>query len=597
MLHRSLFGKIAVAHLAVIFAVFLTLFIAVSYLMEFYFHRSKERELISNASTLAVELAAFPDLADSPSALAVLRTFQQFTGTTAWIVAPDGVIIKTSAEADAWISEVVDALSPVEPDAEEVPVSHWTEEPETGRPQLAVVVPVGNEASMGVLYVLTPLVGVRTTIGGVRQLLISAGIISLVAAGIVGYLTSARIVAPLESMSRVVRAMTDGDLGGRVRVESDDEVGQLGAAFNTMASHLQATVRQLSQEKRKTEAVVRSMTDGVLFVDETGRVRMTNAAVGPVLNVHPDAAVGRPLAEVVGDEGLVATFRDVSRRDESVHDALVHDGRPYSVHIAPVGDEAENMWGAVGLFHDTSEQDRLEKMRREFVADVSHELRTPLTSIRGFLHAIADGVARDEQEAEEYLRIAIDETERLQRLAETLLDVSSMAAGGTPFQPERVDLAALMATAVEKLEPQARKRDIRIHIAPADRLPTVFADVDKVEQILLNLLDNALRHTAAGGKIDVSVRPENGFVWISVRDYGPGIAPDEQPLVWERFYKVDKSRQKGAGSGLGLVIVRHLVEMHGGTVSLESTPGAGAVFSFSLPTGRGEVPLSAGTAG
>lgn len=587
-MRRSLFGKMLGAHLTVTVVVFLTLFVAVSYLMEYYFHRAKEQELVGNATKLADNLARFPDLAGNVPAMAVIETFQQFTGTTVWVVRADGHIVKTTSEADEWIDEVTVALSPTDVDSDG-PISHRRPHPDSGQPLLFVAVPVWRgEELVGMLYVHTPLIGVRTTIRGVRQLLISAGLISLAAATVVSFVTAGRIAAPLASMNRVVRSMAQGNWQGKVDVRSDDEVGRLGLAFNAMAERLAHTIQQLSQEKRKMEAVVRSMTDPVLFVDDAGVVRMTNSAATAVLTVDQAAAVGRPLVEVAAPHGVAALFKRVIATGEGAEDTIshrdptTHRERTYVVHVASVSDEEGHTWGAVGLFHDQSEQAHLEKLRREFVADVSHELRTPLTSVRGFLEAIADGVPRDKREADEYLRIAIAETARLQRLADTLLNVSSVAAGGSVFDPMPLRMEKAVRKAVDRVSPQAGRRSIDIEVDVVPSLPLVSADPDQVDRILLNLLDNAL-HYSGGGRVTVSAEALDGFVEVSVHDDGPGIPLAEQPYVWERFYKVDKARRKAKGSGLGLVIVRQLVEMHGGRVGLESEPGEGARFYFTLP--------------
>lgn len=483
---RSLFGKLIRANLAVILAVFVTLFVSISYLMEFYFHQAKQKELVANAAKLAGNLSLFNQLEDNVAAAAVISTFQQFTGTTVWVGDAGGPLIMPAGDPALWAeADDIDVLAVLarvdDPDDDEEPFSYRSVHPETDQPLLSVALPITyGRNRTAVLYMHAPLVGVRTTIGAVRRLLLSAGLISLFAAGVVSYVSASRISGPLSSMNKVAQAIAAGDLRGRVEVLSDDEVGRLGDSFNRMALRLQETV---------------------------------------------------------------------------------------------------------------DERARQEKLRKEFIADVAHELRTPLTSVRGFLEAIADGIARDKQEADEYVRIAIEETERLQRLAETLLKVSRIDAGGEPFEPVPVALAAVVGGAVDKIAPQALARDVTVRFNPEPGVPLVRADEEKVERIVLNLLDNALHHTPPGGRIDVSARmsseptaAEHGaFVEVSVRDTGPGIPPEEHPYIWERFYKVDKARRKAAGSGLGLVIVRQLVELHGGAVSLHSEPGRGADFRFTLP--------------
>ncbi|MFS8525055.1 MAG: ATP-binding protein, partial [Limnochordales bacterium] len=330
----------------------------------------------------------------------------------------------------------------------------------------------------------------------------------------------------------------------------------------------------------------------------TQTVRMANAAAALVLNVPPADAPGRPLSAVAAHEQLPGLFAQVISHRTAVEATMTGANpeagrtRTFRVHVAPVTDESGRIRGAVGLFHDDSETVQLQKLRREFIADVSHELRTPLTSVRGFLEAIADGVPRSEEEAGEYLRIAIDETARLQRLADALLEASSIALGGVAFEPVHVPLEPAVRTVVDRVMPQAAARGMTVEVDVPGGL-RVWADADKLDRILLNLLDNALHYGRDGGRVTVAARSAGDFVEVSVEDDGPGIPEAEQPLVWERFYKVDKARRKAAGSGLGLVIVRQLVELHGGRVGLHSRPGRGSRFYFTLPvraearTGRG----------
>lgn len=477
-MRRSLLGKLIGANLTVLFVVFLTLFISVSYLMEFYFHQAKRQEIVVNTTKLAERLSLFNQLDDNVAAAAVVTTFQQFTGTTVWIGDSSGPLIKPAGDPVLWAeADDIDVLAVLarvdDPNDDKTPFSYRSIHPQTGQPLLSVAVPFTyGRHQTAVLYMHTPLVGVRTTIRAVRRLLLSAGLISLVVAASVSYVTAARISGPLASMNKVTQAIAAGDLRGRVEVDSDDEVGRLGESFNRMAARLQETV---------------------------------------------------------------------------------------------------------------DDRARQERLRKEFIADVAHELRTPLTSVRGFLEAVADGIAKNEQEANDYVRIAIDETVRLQRLAETLLKVSRIDAGGESLELVALLLGPAIQSCVDKVRPQALERQVWIDFQSESPLPAVRADEEKVERIVLNLLDNALHHTPIGGRIKVGARTVGEFIEVSVRDTGPGIPPDEHPYVWERFYKVDKARRKASGSGLGLVIVRQLVELHGGTVALYSEPGLGADFRFTLP--------------
>ncbi len=232
--------------------------------------------------------------------------------------------------------------------------------------------------------------------------------------------------------------------------------------------------------------------------------------------------------------------------------------------------------------------ERVDRNRREFVANVSHELRTPLTIIQGYAEAIQDGLARREGREEEYLANILEEVQRLRRLVDDLLDLRQMEAGQIKMKKEPVDLAALVRRAADRLAPAAGEKGIVLRCTVAEDLPPAAGDADRLEQVLINLVDNAVRYTPPEGKIEVSARygrePVPGCLLVTVSDTGPGIPEDELPLIWERFYKADKARRRaGAGSGLGLAIAKQIVELHGGTIDVMSRPGEGTSFAFSLP--------------
>lgn len=253
-----------------------------------------------------------------------------------------------------------------------------------------------------------------------------------------------------------------------------------------------------------------------------------------------------------------------------------------------VGQLAETfnyMAGELGKIAEA--QRRLESMRREFVANVSHELRTPLTAMRGFLEALVDGMVKDPAGRRRYLAVSLEETLRLNRLVNDLLDLSRMESGQLAVDLEPMELDELLHRTVEKLEPLAAQREVLLAVAALPPLPQVLGDPDRVEQILINLVDNALRYTPPGGRVEVAAVPEGGMVRVSVRDTGMGIAPDELELIWDRFHKVDRSRARSGGTGLGLSIVKQLVGLHGGTVSAVSSPGEGSTFSFTLRRAEG----------
>jgi two-component system sensor histidine kinase ResE len=254
------------------------------------------------------------------------------------------------------------------------------------------------------------------------------------------------------------------------------------------------------------------------------------------------------------------------------------------LQVAPVAAGGSERWGAVAVLRDVTEARQLEEMRRRFISDASHEIRTPLTAIGGFASAIADGIAETEDERTRSAARIVREVERLNRLVNDLLDLSRIESGAERLDLEEVDLPEIITGTVEGLESQIQERGIKVETELPSDLPRVWADPDRVYQVMVNLVSNALRFNKPDGKIVIGARPVDGFVRVEVRDTGQGIPANEIQRIWERFHRADSSRDRqGGGTGLGLAIVRSIVEAHGGSVSAESSIGTGSTFSFTLP--------------
>jgi two-component system, OmpR family, phosphate regulon sensor histidine kinase PhoR len=325
--------------------------------------------------------------------------------------------------------------------------------------------------------------------------------------------------------------------------------------------------------------IIQGLNEGLLAVDASRRVLLANGALAPLLNRPPQEAVGRPLWEVL-------RHRDVNELAERALAGGSPETREVSFPLA-----AENHWrvharalsaGAVLTFQDLTQTRRLENVRKDFVANVSHELKTPLTSLRAALETLLDGALEDPAHAREFLSTAQEQVERLQRLIEDLLALSRLEKGGETV-PASSALQAAVRTVLASLEPIARKAEVSLETSlPAEPLQIPLSQ-DEAVQVVMNLADNAVKFNRRGGRVTVAARPAGGGVEISVTDDGPGIPPEDQPRVFERFYRVDKSRGGDAGgTGLGLSIVKHIVENRGGAVRLESAPGR-TVFTVSFP--------------
>ena len=411
--------------------------------------------------------------------------------------------------------------------------------------------------------------------------LLLAALLALGLSLLLSHITSRTLKTLTEGAARFGR----GDFSVRLPVRSRDELGDLARVMNEMSGRLEREMERLAAERNRLDAILRGMGEGLLVTDAAGTVTMVNPAFRALFGLTAEPA-GRPLADVCRHPALIEAFRRVKERgSEQVAEMVLP--RPVEIillaHWVPLL-EGGLPAGVVAVFHDITDLKRLERVRRDFVANVSHELRTPVSVIRGYAETLANGTV-DPATATRFVSTIQAHAERLANLIGDLLTLSELESRGASFSLTPLSLSELIGHCCHLLDPQAANRQITIS---ADNLPplTVLADRQRLEQVLVNLLDNAVKYTPAGGRVTVAAEADGDMVKISVRDDGPGIPLHEQTRIFERFYRLDagRSRDQG-GTGLGLAIVKHIVQLHGGTVWVESVPGQGACFTFTLRQG------------
>ena len=385
-----------------------------------------------------------------------------------------------------------------------------------------------------------------------------------------------RVSRPLSAMANVAIAMSKGDFDVRADETAVGEVGILARALNTLCENLSQTIYQLRSEKRQLNHILSSFSDGVAAVDSIGCLTHYNPALK---NMFGAVEVNTPM-DLVPDEAVWRVFHDVfnTREAQTMHYEMPGD-RKLWISIVPVISEEGICTGVVGLFKDVTEFERLEQTRRDYVANVSHELRTPLTAVRGLLEPLADGMIKDEETRQRYYQVMLHEVLRLSRLITDLLQLSRLQSGTEYMEVAAVDVSELLAEIHENYLHEANQRGIRL-ILDADNLPYAMTDRDRIEQILVILIDNAMRYTPKGGSITLSATAGE-LIIVSVSDTGCGIAAADLPHLFERFYKVDKSRKEG-GTGLGLSIAKQIIDKLGERIYVESTVGEGTSFHFTL---------------
>lgn len=399
-----------------------------------------------------------------------------------------------------------------------------------------------------------------------------------------------------ERLAPLISAASDLAAGRRARVpaeeavQSHDEIGRLAASLYDAAEGAERRVAAITEDQTRFGAVLSGMVEGVLVLDRPGRILLLNPAMERMLGYGASAAVGRHWLDVIRQHDFNELIRAVILHAESRAATITMDetggARTFAVQGSvtrrPGG--AEDDLRAVFVFHDVTALKRLERMRSDFIANVSHELRTPLTSIIGFLEALLDGVQQDAAKREEFLRIIKTHADRLSALIQDLLQLSQIESGDYRWRRDLVDVVGLARRSVSLVHPLAQRRQIVVRCTSEAETLSVVGDEEKLTQVLVNLLDNAVKYTEPGGTVDVTVESSDARAMIRIRDTGIGIPPTDRDRIFERFYRVDRARSReSGGTGLGLSIVKHIVEAHGGTVSVESRLGHGSVFTVILP--------------
>jgi two-component system phosphate regulon sensor histidine kinase PhoR len=392
---------------------------------------------------------------------------------------------------------------------------------------------------------------------------------------------AAYLLRPLQAVRDDAAHIAAGDFGARVRQRPPGPAGQMADALNRVAERFEEQMETASEGQSRLAAALNSSVDPVSALDREGRILFANVAFEATFGRSLEEIAGKPFAYVLADEDVVDAIRasrEQGLRKISIIEQSGH--RFYQVVTSPIAGGGE--WAVLIVFHDLTDVQRTEQIRRDFVANVSHELRTPLAALKSVVETLAEGALEDESVALDFLRRADAEVDRLVQLVEELLELSRIESGDLPLVLRETDVAALLAEAVERLRPQAERAHLNLTLELSPGLGLARIDGARIERAVLNLLHNAIKFTPSGGDVTLAAQRDDGSLLVQVRDTGAGISQSDLSRIFERFYKVDQSRASG-GSGLGLALVKHAVEAHGGSVSVESAPTRGSLFSFRIP--------------
>ena len=451
---------------------------------------------------------------------------------------------------------------------------------------LYVAVPFTNQDISGVVRIAMPLTELQSIYNHILLLVFMAIFLCGLLAMILSFILAQYFSRPLQDITAAVQDMARGNLKRRTSYRSDDEMGVLAQAFNEMGQHIEQSMGEVSEVKKRLEALLNNTVNGIVMIGAEGRLTYVNPAAASLLGLHDDF-MGRKHVEVISTYELLDMIDQARTSMQAVKRSIVlHTlgARTVEANVVPIRNEQITSQDILLVLNDITEIKRLEKVRKDFIANVSHELKTPVATISGFAETVLDEGGKNQENVMEFTQIIYDEARRLSLLINDLLELSKLESDESNLHMQTLDLSHLVGENVDRMAKIARLRKIHIEYSQPPKSIAIISDVDAINQILSNLLDNAIKYSMDEGQIEVKLEELNNRVKISVSDSGIGIPGKEIPRIFERFYRVDKARsRKTGGTGLGLAIVKHLAENLGGQVMVESNLGQGSTFSFTLP--------------
>lgn len=457
------------------------------------------------------------------------------------------------------------------------------------------IVPLINTAGAtnnltGVVYIRANLESVYQNVNNITLIFVVAALIAITIGLILAVLISRAITRPIEEMRQRTIQIARGDYSGQVQIYGDDELGQLAEAVNELSVRVEESQESTESERRRLDSVLGYMTDGVLATDRRGRITIVNEMATDFLNLENDQIVGKSILDILGLRGTF-TLRDLLENQEQVVLDLSDDDQDLILHasFALIQRESGFISGLVCVLHDVTEQQKIDQDRKRFVSNVSHELRTPLTSMKSYIEALVEGAWKDPEVAPNFLKVTQEETDRMMRMINDLLNLSRMDLGTARLEREYVNLNELFNHILDRFDMILKNSDkpdknYSIKRDFTRRDIWVEVDTDKIQQVLDNIMNNAIKYSPDGGIITCRLLETHNHVIMSITDQGLGIPKDSISHIFDRFYRVDKARSRAqGGTGLGLAISKEVIQLHGGRIWVESREGEGSTFYISLP--------------
>jgi two-component system, OmpR family, phosphate regulon sensor histidine kinase PhoR len=579
---HSIRWRIALPYVLLILITMLALGVYISYFVRQTYVNDLESKLASEARMIGDVIT--PDLesvGEAPNLDSQAKHWDEILNARVTIIAPDGTVWGESEQDRATMTnhsdrpEVIQALATGE--GSSIRYSQTL-----GLDMLYTAVTVNQDNKpLALVRLAIPLQQVSANIARLQRVLIGVTLLATALAVLLAVIIAGRITRPVRELTQSAWKLASSDPAAQPIPSSQDEISQLAQVFTLMSARLNGQINDLETERAKMDAVLQKMTDGVFIVDDQGRVQLANPAAIKMFSITQPDPTGKPLIEVVRHHQPAEmwercqTTGEAQRVDFEIGHRLSLQGIATSLSPAISG-------STLLLFQDLTRQRQTDTMRRDFISNVSHELRTPLAALKALTETLQAGAMEDPPAAHRFLEQMETEVDSLSLMVNELLELSRIESGRVPLNLEPTDPLDIVNPAVDRLRLQAERSGLVLSIECSDDLPSVLADSTRIQQVIVNLLHNAIKFTPEGGRVSVRCERLDQAIQFAVIDSGIGIAADDLPRIFERFYKVDRSRAT-SGTGLGLAIARHLVEAHGGRIWAESEVGKGSTFYFTIP--------------
>lgn len=449
---------------------------------------------------------------------------------------------------------------------------------------IAVPIISSNNDVIGAVYISADLSGVEENMKSISSILTNATIWALCTTVLLGNLLSKTFTGPIKEVTSKAERLAKGDYGQTITVRSKDEVGQLTEMFNYLSVRLKSTLDEMYREKNKVEIILTNMTDGIIAVNAEGTVIHANPAAYSIFNISKEDLYDRKFDDVSQELKLSITFNDLLNDSEKNFNILSINNLIIKISAVPIVNEHNETEGGMLVLQDVTEQEKLDKMRKEFVANVSHELRTPLTTIKSYTETLLDGALENKEYTENFLKVINSESDRMTRLVKDLLQLTKLDYDKMEWNMKRLNILSILKDCIVKMEISAKQKSQTLSFEAIGELCEIDGDKDRIEQVIINIISNAIKYTPENGSIKVTAVKLAYNVEIRIADTGMGIPKEDLPRLFERFYRVDKARSRAmGGTGLGLSIAKNIVEAHRGSIRIESEYGKSTEVIMNFP--------------